>query len=233
MKAKPAVHLAEDPRVPGWVHTLEAFRRWCQDDSFPEQGRIDYLEGNVEVDLSPEELYTHAAVKTTIAAELYSWFVKTDLGNVFSDRTRIVSPRAGLSAEPDVVVVLLSTIESGRVREVPSANNQDRIIELEGAPDLVVEIVSDSSVQKDRKHLPRAYAAAGIPEIWIVDARGRDLLFEVQLLGPSGYASQPRDPQGWAFSPLLDASCRLERRRNRLGRWAYELRTRGSDHELH
>ena len=49
---------------------LEGFRRWARSDRFPERGRIDYLAGDLEVDMSPEDLYTHGTVKTEIATVL-------------------------------------------------------------------------------------------------------------------------------------------------------------------
>jgi Uma2 family endonuclease len=36
---------------------------------------------------------------------------------------------------------------------------------VEGGPDLVVEIVSDSSEEKDLDRLPRAYFSAGVREL--------------------------------------------------------------------
>ena len=39
-------------RVPGWVVDLESFRRWTDDDAFPEFGRFSYLNGEVWEDLS-------------------------------------------------------------------------------------------------------------------------------------------------------------------------------------
>ncbi len=41
--------------------------------------------------------------------------------------------------------------------------------------DLVVEIVSDESVQRDRRDKWSQYAAAGIPEVWIVNLRARQI----------------------------------------------------------
>jgi Uma2 family endonuclease len=228
MPARAAVILDDDFQIPAEVFTLGRFRRWTYGERFPEQGRIDYLNGLVEVDLSPEDLYTHGVVKTAIAAELYPRIVKTGQGNVFVDRTRIVSPLAGLSAEPDIVVVLWRSLREGRVREVPAAGGgPGRFIELEGAPDLVTEIVSDRSVRKDRERLPRLYAAAGVPELWTVDARGDDLLFEVRTLSDAAYELQPPNPDGWAHSPLLGALCRLVRKKTEFSRWAYELEING------
>ncbi|HEX3526260.1 MAG TPA: Uma2 family endonuclease [Thermoanaerobaculia bacterium] len=221
MNAKAAVNLDEDVQIPAEVFSFTRFRKWSQSDRFPERGRIDFLNGLVEVDLSPEKLYTHGVVKTAIAAEFFTQISKTGRGSVFVDRTRVVSVAAGLSAEPDVVVVLWQSLRDGRVREVPAASGD--FIELEGAPDLIVEIVSDRSVRKDRETLPVAYAAAGVPELWTVDARGPVLEFEIAILGTSGYRRQPADADGWAQSPLLDRACRLVRRPSELGRWVYEL----------
>jgi len=101
-------------------------------------------------------------VKTALAAELYPRIVKTSLGNVFVDSTRIVSPAAGLSAEPDIVVVLWQSLQEGRVREVPAASGEPgRFVELEGASDLIVEIVSDRSVRKDLERLPQLLRRSG------------------------------------------------------------------------
>jgi Uma2 family endonuclease len=43
---------------------------------------------------------------------------------------------------------------------------------VDGAPDLVVEILSPSSVKRDKVSKLRVYAQYGIPEYWIVDATG-------------------------------------------------------------
>ena len=43
---------------------------------------------------------------------------------------------------------------------------------MEGTPDMVLEILSDTSEQKDLVDLPANYQTAGIPEFWRIDARG-------------------------------------------------------------
>ena len=134
MTSSPAVIFEEDLVIPAGVSDLDRFRRWTWGESFPERGRIDFLDGTVEVDLSPEDLYTHGTVKTTLSARLYPLIVDSGRGSLFSDRTRVVSPAAGLSVEPDVVAVLWESLQQGRIREVPAAKAEDgRFIELEGA----------------------------------------------------------------------------------------------------
>lgn len=224
MTSRAAVILDEDLHIPAGISSLDRFRHWSRSEHFPDRGRIDYLNGTLEVDLSPEDIYTHGVVKSAIASRLHGLVTEAGRGNVLIDSTRIVCPEAGLSAEPDIVVVLWQSLKDGRIREVPAARGgEGRFIELEGAPDLVVEIVSDRSVHKDRERLPRLYAAAGVPELWTADARGEDMLFEIQVLTPEGYVRRPADPEGWAESPLLGRSCRLLRRKTELSRWGYEL----------
>jgi hypothetical protein len=51
-----------------------------------------------------------------------------------------------------------AAIDGGRVRLVPASGGRpDRFAELEGAPDVVVEIVSDASVNQDTERLPACH----------------------------------------------------------------------------
>src|ERR1700739_2923827 len=61
----------EEFQIPPGAGTLEGVRRWSWSESFPEPGRIDFLDGELEIDLSPENLYQHGTVKTAIAAALH------------------------------------------------------------------------------------------------------------------------------------------------------------------
>jgi Uma2 family endonuclease len=103
-----------------------------------------------------------------------------------------------------------------------------RFIELEGAPDLVVEILSDSSERKDTEILPDRYARAGVPELWLLDARGEALRFSTFTLEHGSYRQGEPDAGGWIFSPLLGARCRITREPAPHEGWLYALdRRRG------
>ena len=62
-----AVIFEDQVRIPLGMGSLDRFRRWARSGEFPEQGRIDYLNGEIEVDMSPEDLLTHGIVKSAIA----------------------------------------------------------------------------------------------------------------------------------------------------------------------
>lgn len=156
VRERAAVAYGEGPHVPSTAWQLNGFRAWAQSDGFPKNGRIDYLAGDIDVDMSPEDLQTHGTVKTAIAAALFSHVSRPRRGFVFVDRTRVASCQPpGLSVEPNLVAVLFSSLDRGLVRQIPAAaKGPGRFVELEGAPDLVVEILSDSSVTKDSERLP-------------------------------------------------------------------------------
>ena len=114
--------------------------------------------------------------------------------------------------------------QNGQVQLVVSPGDSTRFTELQGAPDLVVEIVSDSSVSKDSTRLPAAYWHAGIPEFWLIDARGDQLVHTIYRHGHAGFDPATRDLDGYQRSEIFGCSFRQSRFRHaKTGQWAYDL----------
>lgn len=205
--------------------SLAAFREWALSAECPDNGRVDYISGTIEVnDVAGEELFAHGVLKGELHAAILARVKAKELGYVFTDSTRVSSLEANLSAEPDVVVVTYDAIESSRVRLVPKSTGEaGRYVEIEGAPDLIVEVVSDGTVRKDSIRLPQAYFAAGVKEFWLADGRKDDLTFAIQTRGESGFIPVEADRDGFQLSSVLGQACRLDRTRDRLGAWRYEL----------
>jgi len=219
-----SVVLDERVRIPLGLSSLEEFRAWARSDDFPEQGRIDYIDGDLEVETSPEDLFTHGTLKTALTAAILDRVRQLDLGHLLSDRARVSHRAAQLSVEPDLVLISHAAIETGCVTLVPKAGGPpDRFIEIEGTPDLIVEIVSDSSVTKDRRRLYAAYHAAGVPEYWLVDARGEQLSFQINTLAADQYQSAAVDAEGFQDSAVLSCHYQLRRHRGKGGYWQYTL----------
>ncbi len=218
------VLLEEQIEIPT-IHNLADFRRWALSENFPQRGRIDYIAGKIEVDMSPEDFFTHGTLKTEIAGEIKERVGQLDLGHTLIAETRISDVPADLSAEPDVVVIAYQAFDEDRVRLLPKASGEEgRYVEVEGGPDLVVEIVSDSSVSKDTKQLPVAYFAAGVREYWLIDARGEELFFQIGQRGATTFEPTPADADGYQRSDVLDSLYRLDRDRHQRGHWVYQLR---------
>jgi Uma2 family endonuclease len=216
--------LEERLEIPLDLRSLADFRRWAASEVFPERGRIDYLAGRIEVDMSPEDIFCHGTLKSEIHGTLYQLVKSRNLGYLFVDRTRVSSAEADLSAEPDIVLVTHGTLAAGRVRLVAKAGGEaGRYVELEGAPDLVVEIVSDASVVKDTQRLPEAYFNAGIPEFWLADARREPLVFRIHERGPLAYRAVEPDSEGFQHSTAFGCGFRLEGRRDARKCWTFDL----------
>lgn len=212
----------EDVEIP-LVRSLEEFRQWARSDAFPERGRIDYVVGHIEVDMSPEDVYTHGALKTSLIVFLGRLMEEKQLGEVFSDRMRVSNPVADLSAEPDVVFISRESYRTGRVRRVPKGGQPRRYVELEGSPDLIVEILSDSSETKDMRRLPSQYWQAGIAEFWLADARGEEMFFRVHCRGPSGWEPVEVASDGFQYSAVLDTRLRVVRRPGEDDSWVFAV----------
>jgi len=65
---------------------------------------------------------------------------------------------------------------------------------VEGAPDLVVEVLSPGTERQDLTTKRQAFAAAGVPGYWILDWRDRTALV---LTRPEGGDYQDETPVGW------------------------------------
>jgi len=196
----------ERPQIPAWVVDLESFRRWCDDDAFPEKGRIAFLKGDVWVDMSMEQLFDHNQVKTEFTRGLAGLVRELQAGRYFADGAFVSNVDADVSNQPDGVFIATGSLQAGRVRVVEGRTRGH--VELEGTPDMVLEVVSDSSVEKDTVILRHAYAEAGIREYWLVDARSEPLRFDILRRTERGYAAS-RKRSGWSRSEVFDRWFRL------------------------
>ena len=111
--------------------------------------------------------------------------------------------------QPDGLFYAWETMRSGRLRFV--VREGQGIMELEGAADLVLEIVSKSSVRKDTVLLRDLYFKAGISEYWLVDVRDGALSFDILQRTPEGYVPALA-VDGWVASKVLGKKFQLQKR---------------------
>lgn len=223
------VVLDDSVTIPPGIDSLEKFRQWALSPDFPERGRIDYIRGMIEVDMMPERLISHGGVKSAVVRRLTQRVLDSDLGEVAIGQMRVSSPASALSCEPDLLVMLHETIELGRVELTPARDDPNDFVEILGGPDLVVEIVSRSSVAKDTRRLPPAYFEAGVREFWLIDARDDELRFQIFRRGKDGFVETDVDDEGFQNSSVLDRRYRLMRERGRRGEWRFVLEEKGEE----
>lgn len=193
--------------IPAWVVDFPSFRRWVHSDSFPDEGKICFINGHVWVDLSMEDFSSHNAVKAEIGAVLHFLMKQTQFGRYIPDGMRYSHPETELSTEPDGMVVSHQAFRAGRVQLV--GGGEGRKTELIGSPEIIIEIVSESSEIADCEWALTAYYDAGISEYWLFDARRRSAVeFHIYKRGKKEFVPV-RKSGGWAKSAVLSRSFRF------------------------
>jgi Uma2 family endonuclease len=87
---------------------------------------------------------------------------------------------------------------------------------------MALEVVSAKSVRKDTRELRSLYWRAGIPEYWLVDARGRTPRFDILRHGARGYTTT-RSRRGWLRSIVFGRSFQFTQQTDPLGNPQYTL----------
>jgi len=213
--------------VPASAHTLAGYRAWAKSEAFPNRGQIFFLDQEIYIDMSPEELENHAKVKLEIGRVLANLNKRRKQGEFYPDGTLVTNLEANLSTEPDGTFIKWESLESRRVHLVPREGAQGEFIELEGSPDWVLEIISKYSVRKDTNTLRERYHRAKVSEYWLVDARSDRMEFTILIWHKDGYEPGPLRG-GWQRSGVFGRWFQLVRRRGRMKLWEYTLRSKSS-----
>lgn len=141
---------------------------WRDAQEMPEDGRrYEAVEGELYVTAAPSA--RHQEISVTLGALLHELLVQGEHGRLFH-APGVEFPVTGEGVQPDLVFV--STERRGIIAD-------DWI---RGAPDLVVEILSPSTEDRDRGVKRNLYRRQGVAEYWIVDPD--DEAVEVWRFGP-------------------------------------------------
>lgn len=151
---------------------------------------VEWVEGEAIVYMPPIHLHQRIANFLNLVVSL---FVQAfDLGEVIIPPFEVKLWPGGPSREPDLIFIS---------RQKKSSLTRER---FEGAPDLVVEIVSQGSVSEDRVRKFTEYERAGVREYWLIDPRPRKQQADFYVLGEDGaFHSQPIDDDGVYRSAVL------------------------------
>jgi len=178
--------------------TIERYNRAMPVDSrltyddlclLPNDGkRYEIIEGDLFG--TPAPITLHQRVVTRLVAALVVFVEKLRLGEVFAAPFDVVFSLFDV-VEPDIVYV------SKERASVLTEKN------IQGAPDLVVEVLSESTQKIDRTTKLKLYAKFGVREYWILDPfgptawlyrRSPEGLNLVASLGPDDELTSPLFP---------------------------------------
>ena len=149
----------------------------------------EWVDGQAIICMPPSIL--HARIVLLLASLLGLYVRAPRLGGVLAAAVEMrLSPH--VSREPDILFI--------------AREHRDRLTpqRLEGPADLVVELVADDSVQRDRQLKFREYQAAGVPEYWLLDPRpGHQSSDFFRRTGEGIYEPIPLDADGRLHSLVL------------------------------
>ena len=117
--------------------------------------RHEIITGEHFVTAAPLKRHQLAVQNITFALE--SFVRPRKLGRVFGCPVDVVLSEYDV-VEPDVIVILNDRL--------PQFNERN----FQGAPNIVVEVISESTVRRDRGEKLKLYAKHGVEEYWIGDA---------------------------------------------------------------
>lgn len=149
---------------------------WTYEDLFdlPDDRRYEIIDG--ELYELPAPNFNHATIITNLMWALMP-LIRALGGRIVVAPVDVFIP-GGNPVEPDVMIVLPDNLEAIRMRGI------------EGAPNLVVEVLSPSNPEHDLIRKRHLYARAAIPEYWIVNPEATSV--EVLRFVDGGYQTHCR-----------------------------------------
>ena len=143
----------------------------CEDYlNTPEDKRYELLDGELVTIPTPGEL--HQRISAQLGWRLVQFASENSLGRVYN------APFDVVLSDMDVVQPDLLFVSNARGHIITPEN-------IQGAPDLVIEILSPSTATRDRTFKRTLYARHGVKEYWMVDTTAKDIT--VLLLGDRGF----------------------------------------------
>ena len=140
---------------------ITARKLTCQDYfdlDAPEGARYELIDGVLIMAAAPNE--AHQMVIGALGVRMYVFADDNGLGKVF------FSPYDVALSDTDVVQPDILFVSNKRARIRTPAN-------IQGAPDLVVEVISPSSSRRDWRDKRELYAKHGVKEYWLIDPINR------------------------------------------------------------
>jgi Uma2 family endonuclease len=144
----------------GWP--AQGHWRYADYQRLPDDGkRYEIIEGVLYVANAPS--IEHQFTVSEIHFSLKLFVREKQLGQVFTAPLEVHLSEFSCPVQPDILFI-------SAARQPPLGAKF-----FEGAPDLIVEVVSPSSIRLDRSIKFDAYEQAGVAEYWIVDTKTRSV----------------------------------------------------------
>jgi len=171
--------MATNPARLGWSYA--EFARLPNDGN-----RYEIIDGELHVTPAPRPI--HQVVAMRLSGRVWAFVDERNLGEVYPAPTDVFLSESHY-VQPDLVFVRHERMDIVTERGI------------EGAPDLIVEVVSPSTALRDRGVKRERYAELGVPLYWVVDADLRQIEVYRFAAAPDGPPEIARDTLVWQPVP--------------------------------
>ena len=147
---------------------------WTYEDwlHFPNDGwKYEIIDG--ELHMTPPPGTGHQRTSVRLVSRMNLYVEDNNLGEILEAPCGVRLPNQSVPLEPDIFFVRKDNLHIIKEKEVV------------GVPDLVIEILSPSSVGYDRNKKFAVYQAAGVPEYWLINYL--DKIVEIFVLIEDAY----------------------------------------------
>lgn len=151
---------------------------------------IEWADGEVLYHMPPTPV--HQSIIQFISKLLGSFIDQLSMGEFLSAPLEVRLWPDGPSREPDMLFIANDKLSQLGERR------------FDGAPDLVIEVISPTSVTLDRITKFREYEQAGVREYWLIDPRPFQQQADFYIRDDEGhFVPSPIDDEGTYASPTL------------------------------
>jgi len=144
--------------------TQKEFKRWLDERPASDINHYELLRGRIV--MSPPAGWPHGSVEANLLAPMVSFVRTHGLGQVMGSSAGYDLP-SGDTVEPDISFISAARFATG---PAPQPGKFLRIV-----PNLVAEILSPATAQKDQTEKKAISAENGVEEYWIVDSKRRKI----------------------------------------------------------
>ena len=135
-------------------------KEWTYEEfmALPEGGPVRYEIIDGDLCMTPSPVTRHQKISINLSGIVWNFLRTNPLGKVYASPVDVVFSQE----PPQVVVPDLVFVAAEHLSLITEKN-------LQGVPDLLVEILSPTTATIDRRVKHSLYERVGVPEYWIVD----------------------------------------------------------------
>ena len=178
--------------APQAIQSLPKAFRYSDYLKLPDDDNLyEILKGELVVRTSPNRVHQRCSIRLSVILSLH--VTQHELGEVYTAPFDVILDPE--NSDPEILVKPdLLFVSKDRLQIITSEN-------VQGSPDLIVEILSPSTANTDRDQKFKIYQEAKVSHYWIIDSAAQTL--EEYILQSDGYCRCTSNVSNDKFHPSL------------------------------